>query len=89
MTKKVTVNKPGSPKGEPFVIPGLGLVSNGETVELTDEQVAAFEGQGYEFPSNGHLKLPLETVPVQEDATTEAVVVETPAKESKKGGDDK
>lgn len=47
MALKVTVNKPQYPKGTEFDVRGLGLLKNGESTTLTEDQerdFAAFTG---------------------------------------------
>lgn len=40
---KLTYNNPSFKKGEELAITGIGLVKNGESLELTDEQVEQFK----------------------------------------------
>jgi hypothetical protein len=43
---KLTYNNPAYPKGEEIAITGIeGLVKNGESFELTDEQVKEFKAR--------------------------------------------
>lgn len=57
---KVTVDVPGTPKGEPIDVGGLGRFKNGSTAEVTKEQVESWElFSGREWPSSGELALPV------------------------------
>ena len=40
---KLTYNNPNFKKGEEVAITGLGLVKNGESLELSDEQVEQYK----------------------------------------------
>lgn len=51
---KVTVNAPGVPEGDPVEVQFLGVFANGDTHDVTDEQVAAWEAlTGLTFPKDG------------------------------------
>jgi hypothetical protein len=50
---KVTFNNPAFAKGTEFEIPGVGLVINGEEIDITKEQQETFEEvEGWKFDSN-------------------------------------
>ena len=42
---KLTYNNPAFLKGEDVELPGYGLVKNGESFEVTDEQAEAYEAR--------------------------------------------
>lgn len=57
---KISLDYPNYPKGEELEVPGVGYVKNGSSVDLEDEQVAAWEQMnGLKFPKGGTLELPL------------------------------
>jgi hypothetical protein len=40
---QLTVNVPGTPKDESIEVPPFGLVPNGSTIKLTDDQMEAYD----------------------------------------------
>lgn len=59
--KKLKINLPATPHGIEVEVPGVGLIENGSTVELTDEQLATFT-VNYGWPEGTTtLELPLKT----------------------------
>lgn len=87
----MTINLPNRPKGSKVEVDGLGEFVNGETVELTDEQLDNFEQQqgksfgeafknayGFEFEG---IEFPPDEVDDEEEQATP-----TPTNQSTTGG---
>lgn len=55
MTRHVSVNFPNLPPGFPVSIPGLGDLENGKEYDVTDEEVAAAQANGFTLPPDGKL----------------------------------
>lgn len=57
---KVTIDLPGTPKGEDVEVGGLGLFKNGSTTEVPKERVEDWEAfSNRKWPSSGDLSLPV------------------------------
>lgn len=68
---KLEINMPDVEKGTELQVMHVGIVKQGDTVELTDSQVAAFKDAGYDLPEGGTMKLYQEIpAPKEEEAKT-------------------
>lgn len=91
---KFHVNAPAYSKGTEVEVPGLGIVTVGSTLDLTDVQVNGLRNQGYDVPEAGDMYLFKEEKPseVKEPKTENLpgiaeVAEKERAKTTKKSGD--
>lgn len=66
---KLEINMPDVEKGTELQVMHVGTVKQGDTVELTDAQIANFRDAGYELSESGTMKLYQESSPPEEDET--------------------
>lgn len=52
---KLNVNYANRPPGDKIIIPGLGELINGQSIDITDEQIAAAANLGFTIPADGNV----------------------------------
>lgn len=90
---KLHVNFPTYPKGTELEVMGVGIVTNGSVVELTDLQENTLRDQGFDVPNDGDMYVykEAETPKAAEPKTTNLpsiaeVAEKERSKNSKKSG---